>query len=134
MLRIELTSIPSIALDKIVRMSLFHGEVLNVALVVVSPQRALHGTKNETKSEIFQRPVSKMSVQALEISLSFSQPPVLKMCQNINSLDTSQNGGQGAGGAPRSCLGYVFSTRSLCVLIPWSAREQLEDSERTQRR
>ena len=51
--------------------SCFHGEALTVALAVASLQRALHGTKKCRKFDNFQRPVSKMPSQTLEISFSF---------------------------------------------------------------
>ena len=49
--------VPSIALNKIVWMNLFHCAIQTVALVVTSLQKALHGAKNESKLENFQRPV-----------------------------------------------------------------------------
>ena len=56
--RIEMISVTPIALGKIVRMSQFSQArfLPAVALVLASLQRALHGTKNETKQENFSDP------------------------------------------------------------------------------
>ena len=84
--RIKLISITSIALDKILRMSLFsrRGSVCSARGGV-----AAEGTswgESEPKLENFQRPVSKMPTQALQMYLFFllSQSPRIKKLPSSN--------------------------------------------------